>query len=83
MRGRLAAHELDPARRAAGVAAAGVQDVDPGVLLDREHEALAILDINSGKPFNGQLRHARYVNVSSPTCPTCRRSRDPRNCGNS
>ena len=37
----------------------------PGVLLDREHQPLAGLDINGGKPFNGQLRHARYVNVST------------------
>ena len=61
---RFAADELDAARRAAGIAAAGVENVNVGVLLDREHQPLAGLDINSGKPFNGQLGHARYVNVS-------------------
>ena len=38
---RLAADELDSAGRAARVAAAGVQDIDMGILLDRKHEALA------------------------------------------
>jgi hypothetical protein len=41
---RLADTELDPAGRAAGVAPAAVTDVD-AVLLDREDEALAALDV--------------------------------------
>ncbi len=36
-RARIAVNHLDPAGRAAGVAAAAMQDVDPGVL-DRKHE---------------------------------------------
>src|SRR6185436_5614999 len=60
---RLAADELDAARRAARVAAAGVQHINLGILLDREYQSFAGLDIHSGKPFNGQLRHARYVNL--------------------
>jgi hypothetical protein len=32
-------------------------------LLDGEDQSFAGLDINSRKPFNGQLRHARYVNL--------------------
>ena len=42
-----------------------MQDIDPGILLDRIDEALAILDIDCGETFNGQLGHGRYVNVSS------------------
>jgi hypothetical protein len=38
-----------------------MEDVNPGVLLDREHESLAGLDIDSRKSLNGQLRHARML----------------------
>ena len=53
----LALDELDAAGRAAGVAATRVQDVHLGVLLDREHQALALFDFNGSEPFNSQLRH--------------------------
>ena len=62
---RFAAHEFHPARRAARVPSTCVQDVNSRILLDRIDETLAILHINSRKSFNGQLGHARYVNVSS------------------
>ena len=42
--------ELDAAGRAAGVAAAGMEDVDPGVLLDRQHQPLAVLDFDVANP---------------------------------
>src|SRR6185295_20218970 len=63
--GRLTAHEFHATRRAACVASTRVQDVDSRILLDCIDEALAILNINSRKTFNGQLGHARYVNVST------------------
>ena len=37
--------------------------VDACILFDRKHEALAVLHINSRKPFHGQLWHARYVTL--------------------
>ena len=54
----------------------------PGVLLDREHEALASLDINGGKPFTvsfGMRAMLTYRSRSWPTCPT---SLARRSCGN-
>jgi hypothetical protein len=38
---RFSVDELNPTGRASGVAAAGVQHIDAGVLLDRQHETLA------------------------------------------
>jgi hypothetical protein len=61
---RLAAHELDAARRAARVAAACMQDVDARVLLDGKDEPFAFLNVNWSEPLYGQSRHAPYVNVS-------------------
>ncbi len=57
----LSVDELDAARRAAGVAAAGVQDVHMCILLDREHEALAVLDVNRSESFDRQLRHVWFL----------------------
>ena len=78
---RLAVDELDAARRAARVPPARVQDVDARILLDRQHETLALLHIDGREPFHGQLRHARYVNVSCWTWPPLRTFLGPRSCG--
>ena len=48
---RLAFDELDAAGRAARVAAARVQDVDVGILLDRQHQALACFHFDGREPF--------------------------------
>ena len=53
----LAFDEFDTAGRAARVAAAGMQDVDPRILFDREHQPLACFYLDTGKSFNGQLWH--------------------------
>ena len=60
----LAADELDAAGGAPRVATAGVEDVYARVLLDREDEPLSLLHINRVEPFDSQIRHVRYVNVS-------------------
>jgi hypothetical protein len=46
-------------------AATGVQDVDLGVLLDREHEPLSIFYVNRVESFDVSLGIGRYVNVSN------------------
>ena len=57
---RLAADELDAARRAARIAATRVENVHAG-LLYRKHEPLVVLDVNGREPFNGQLWHAAML----------------------
>ena len=42
------------------VAAAGVEDVDAG-LLDGEHETLAGRHVERAGPFNGQFRHELHT----------------------
>ena len=54
----LAVDELDTARRAPRVAAARVQDVDAGVLLDGEHQALAFRHGDTSVAFHCQYWHA-------------------------
>ena len=49
--------ELDAAGRASRVAAAGVQDVDARVLLDRQHQPLAVLDVHRTETFDCELGH--------------------------
>src|SRR5438309_1107400 len=53
----LTADELDAAGGAACVTAAGVQLVDFGLVLEGEHQALALGDVEVARPFNGQFRH--------------------------
>jgi len=53
----LSVDEFDSARRAPRIAAARVQDVDFCILLDRQHQAFAILDIKCSEIFNRQLGH--------------------------
>ena len=59
--GRLSGDELDPAGRAAGVAAAGVQDVHVGILLDRQDQPLVIRHVERSISFNRQLGHPTIV----------------------
>ncbi len=54
---RFSFNEFHATRRAAGIAAAGVQLIDVCVLLEREHEALAVLNIKRSKSFHRQLGH--------------------------
>ena len=54
---RLAGDEFDPARRAAGVAAAGVQLIDLGLVGQREDEPLARWHLELPDPLDAQLRH--------------------------
>jgi hypothetical protein len=56
---RLPLDELDAAGRAPGVAAAGVQDVHAGVLLDGEHEPLAGVHVHRSVTFDRQPGHAQ------------------------
>jgi four helix bundle protein len=58
---RFAADELNAAGCAAGIAAAGMQDVHAGILFNRKHEALAIFNVNGSKAFHGQHRHAAML----------------------
>jgi len=50
---RLAADELDAAGGAASVAAAGVELIDLGFILQGEDEALVIRDLDRRLTFNG------------------------------
>ena len=59
----VARDDLDPAGRAPGVAAAAVQDVDPGIL-DRQDELLARLDLERLLAFDRHGWHARSILVS-------------------
>ena len=61
---RFAFHELDTTCRAPGVSAARVENVDAGILLDRENEPLAVLHIHGAESLNCQTWHEGYVNVS-------------------
>jgi len=54
---RLAGEELDPARRAAGVPAAGVELVDPGLVDQGQDEALPGRNLELADPFDRQQRH--------------------------
>jgi len=56
---RLALDELHAAGRATGSAATGVQLIDPGVLLEREDEALPFRHVKSADVLHGQLRHLK------------------------
>ena len=58
---RLPVDELDAAGRAPRVAAAGVQDVHVGVLLDRQHQALVCGDLERPVSFDGELWHPDIV----------------------
>ena len=59
----VARDELDPAGCAAGVAAAPVHDVDPGVF-DRQYELRSRLDLERLLPFDGHGWHT--LGLSSP-----------------
>ena len=63
---RFSGDELDTARRAARVAAAGMEDVHVRVLLDGEHEPLALRHIEYSVPFYGQLWHPGIVRERPP-----------------
>ena len=67
IRGRFSLDELDTARRASRVAAAGMQDVHVGILLDGKHEPLAVLNIHRSKSLNCQLRHVWFLLGGSNT----------------
>ena len=58
--GRVARDDLDPAGRASGVAAAAVEDVDPGIL-DRQDELLPRLDLERLLALD---RHGRHASIS-------------------
>src|SRR5918993_845914 len=49
--------KLDAAGGALGVGAAGVHDVDPGILLDSQNQALAFLHVEGPHAVHLQLRH--------------------------
>jgi hypothetical protein len=51
--GRFAGDELDPARRTARLAAARVQLIDLGVLLERQDQALPQRDVERSNRFHG------------------------------
>jgi hypothetical protein len=53
--------ELDAAGGAPRVAAARVQDIDARILLDRQDESFAIVDVNRSESFNRQFRHAWFL----------------------
>lgn len=73
---RLTLNELDTTCRAARVAAAGVQHVYFGVLLERQHETLTIWNIERSVPFNGQFRHRGSI-VACASLPPMSNPRDP------
>jgi hypothetical protein len=52
---RLATDELHTARRATRTAAARMQLVDPGILLERQDESFVVRDYESPDAFNGQI----------------------------
>ena len=53
----LSLDKFHTARRASRVAAARVQDVDFCILLDRQHQAFAVLDIKRSEILNRQFGH--------------------------
>ncbi|HUR36017.1 MAG TPA: hypothetical protein VM032_19575 [Vicinamibacterales bacterium] len=61
VRHRLAFDELDTARRAAGISAAGVQDIHVQIVLNRENEPLSIWDLNRPEPFHSQFWHTPTI----------------------
>lgn len=67
--GRLAFDELDTARRASRIAAAGVQHVNRGILLDRQYEALPHRNIERSVSFDSQFRHRASI-VACASLPT-------------
>ena len=56
---RLAGDELDPTGGAPGVAAAGVELVDLGVVLEGQDQALVGRHVKRADPVHRQLRHRR------------------------
>ena len=59
--GGLALDEFDAARRAAGIAAAGVQNVNLGVLLDGQHEPLSVRNVEGPVSVDREFGHACIV----------------------
>ena len=57
----LAGDELDAAGGAAGVAAAGVELIDLGLVLQRQDQPLAVRHLERADAFHGQLRHRRLL----------------------
>src|SRR5215218_9675471 len=57
----LALQVLDPARRTPGVRTTAVQDVYPRILLDRQHQPLALGNVKSPRILDLELGH-----LSSP-----------------
>ena len=64
-RRRLSVDEFNAARRAARISAARMQDVDVCVLLDRQHEALAIGNVKRSITFNRQFGHLHILHTST------------------
>ena len=66
---RFAADEHDPAGGAAGVAAAGVQDVHARVLLDGIDESLAGFNVYAAKALDSQCWHVGMVTYAKLPTP--------------
>ena len=59
----LAVDELDAAGGAAGEAAASVQDVDVGILLDRQHQPAIRTHVDRSRSFNRQIWHPTILAI--------------------
>jgi hypothetical protein len=54
---RLTFDKLDTARRAAGVSAAGMQLIDPRILLQGQNQSLPLRHLKLSGTFDSELRH--------------------------
>src|SRR6185312_10223970 len=63
---RLAREEFDPAGGAAGVAAAGMELIDLGFVLQRQHQALALGHLELPDSLDSQLRHDNLRSLCWP-----------------
>lgn len=79
-RRRFPVEELHATRGAARVSAAGVEDVDLGVLFDGEHEALAVGHVHCSETFNREFGHQALYFAGAPPVARLPRRLQPLIC---